>query len=390
MKKIAQIIVINLLVLACLIAATEIVLRVYFPVATYLMDIHSELATVTGWGPTIKKGGYELACDNPHPPNSKAEKIRVLTLGDSLLDCNESGTQPFEITIPCLLEKTLGTSWDVYNLSAGGWGTDQELLAYRKLGSKYKPHWVILFYTPANDLYNNSSPKAIFQNLAKPVFMIENGALVLKSSQPASILSSSFQRILFQTETVKRLFLIAQQYGFMTSDESAVKDIITPTSIFETEPYSHMAPSFKPLLPRFEKSWEVTKRLIIEFKREVESNGSKFVIVYVPTGIRNLCSPIKEYPTNCIGYGSQEEIPVNCAGQSMMVAPYHQFNLIKELGLKEDIPVLQSFTQFRPYATNHNALASDCIHFDHSEGAQFVVDQVADFLRQSQVSADVP
>lgn len=381
MKNIAKLIAINISVLVFLIVVAEIILRNYFPVATYLMDIHSELAPVTGWGPTLKKGSNEFACDNRHSPNVEAGKVRVLTLGDSLLDCNETGSQPFEVTIPYLLGKDLGTSWDVFNLSAGGWGTDQEFLAYRTLGSKYKPDWVILFFTPANDLYNNSSSKAIFENLAKPVFLIEDGELVQKSQPSAPVSSSPFRKILFKMEIVKRLFLISHQYDSVMNDESAVKDIISPSSKFETEPYSHMAPSFKPLLPRFEKSWEVTKRLLIEFNKEVKNNGSRFAIVYVPTGIRNMCSPVKEYPTNCIGYGGQEEIPVNCEGQSMVVAPYHQYNLIKELGLQEGIPVLQSFDQFRPYATNHNALAKDCIHFNHSQGAQFVVDQVTDFLR---------
>lgn len=359
----------------------EIILSNYFPVPTYLMDIHSKLAPITGWGPTLKKGGNELACDNQHSPRAKAGKVKVLTLGDSLLDCNETGSQPFEATIPYLLGKDLGTSWDVFNLSAGGWGTDQELLAYRALGNKYKPDWVILFFTPANDLYNNSSSKAIFENLAKPVFLIEDGKLVQKYRPTDPAPGSSLRRILLKMEIVKRLFLIFRQYSSIMNAESEIKDFIPPASKFETEPYSHMAPSFKPLLPRFEKSWNVTKRLLMEFNRDVKNNGSRLAIVYVPTGIRNICNPIKEYLANCIGYGEQEEISVNCEGRSMVVAPYHQYNLIKEFGLKEGIPVLQSFRQFRPYATNHNALAKDCIHFDHKQGAQFVVDQVTNFLR---------
>lgn len=382
MKNIAKILFINILVLICLIAVVEIVLRVNFPVATYVMDIHSELASVTGWGPTIKKDGYELACDNPHSSNSKAGVTRVLTLGDSLLDCNESGSQPFEITIPSLLGKSLGDFWEVYNLSAGGWGTDQEFLAYRTLGARYKPDWVILFYTPANDLYNNSSSKAIFENIAKPVFLIENGELKLKPIPPHLAVSNSpFQKMVLRMEIGKRLFLMAHQYGFVANNDATVKDIVAPASKFETEPYAHMAPSFKPLLPRFERSWEVTKRLLVEFNKEVKNNGSKFAIVYVPTGIRNLCDPLKEYPANCIGYDSKQEIPVSCNGESMIVAPYHQYNLIKEFGLKEGFPVVQDFKQFRPYATNHNALAGDCIHFNHKQGAQFVVDQVSGLLR---------
>lgn len=385
MNKITGIIFVNIFVLAGLMASVEIVLRVYFPVATYLMDIHSELALVTGWGPTIKKDSYELACDNPHPSNSKAGKIRVLTLGDSLLDCNESGSQPFEITIPSLLGKNLGASWEVYNLSAGGWGTDQEFLAYLALRERYKPDWVILFFTPANDLYNNSSSKAIFENIPKPVFLLEGAGLKLNPvSAHIAVPYSPFQKILLQMEIGKRLFLIAHQYNLVPNNDTAVKDVVAPSSRFETESYAHMAPSFEPLLPRFDRSWEVTKRLLVEFKREVESNGSKFAIVYVPTGIRNLCSPLKEFPTNCIGYGMQEKIPVNCDGEPMMVAPYHQYNLIKALGLKEGIPVLQNFKQFRPYATDHNALATDCIHFNHIKGAQFVADQVSDFLQLNQ------
>ncbi len=367
----------------------EIALRFFSPINIYFMDTRGPMAKYTGWGPTLDKQGQFL-CDNPHSPPGSNNTIRVLTIGDSLLDCNNTGTQPFKITIPYLLGKDLGKNWDVYNISAGGWGTDQQLLAYRTLGKTYKPHWVFLFYTPANDLFNNSTNKAIRENLSKPRFVIEEGKLILK--QPLSIQRerSKLIRLALRTEIGKRLFLIHQAHGNNVDEKSLNQGTtVYPLSFLETEKYSHMAPSFKPLLPRFKRSWDVTKRILIQFKQEVEKEGGKFVIVYLPTGIRNLCDPLPDYPHNCIGYGSQKTIKVTCSGKSMLIAPYEQYNMLKKLGEKEGIPIIEVFKYFKKYANNHTSLAGDCLHFNHAKGAQFVVNGVIKYLQTKQTTSYV-
>ena len=157
-RKVAAIVLSNVILLLVLLAWAEWTLRHYFPINTHYMAVDGTLARYTGWGPVetgIDSGKLRFLCDNEHSSESAAVQPRILLLiGDSLLDCNQNGSQPFSNTIPYLLQGKLGAQWDVYNLSAGGWGTDQEYLAYIHYGASPKPQLVVLFFTPGNDLYN--------------------------------------------------------------------------------------------------------------------------------------------------------------------------------------------------------------------------------------------
>ena len=140
---------------------------------SFVASRFSELATVAGWGPTLKADGSPL-CDFPHLEQKDPSRVRVLLLGDSVLDCNKTG-QPFEHTIPYQLGQLLGPRFEVINLSAGGWGPDQELLAYEALGKKYQADYVFLFFTPSNDLFNVSSANAIGErHVTKPFFTVDD------------------------------------------------------------------------------------------------------------------------------------------------------------------------------------------------------------------------
>src|SRR4051812_15859351 len=110
----------------------EIALRAFFPVAIFTASTAGNLASITGWGPSTNSRGDAL-CDLPHRFENPDHRTRVLLLGDSILDCN-TGSQPFADTVPSLLAQRLGPDYEIINLSAGGWGTDQELLAYESLG----------------------------------------------------------------------------------------------------------------------------------------------------------------------------------------------------------------------------------------------------------------
>ena len=52
-----------------------------------------------------------------------------------MLSCNPKNGIPFDQTIPVVIGKKMGAKYEIYNLASGGWGTDQELIAYQN----YKP-----------------------------------------------------------------------------------------------------------------------------------------------------------------------------------------------------------------------------------------------------------
>ena len=56
----------------------EGILRIFFPVNIYHMDMRGPLAGITGWSPTQNKTDGSYLCDRPHDMDKIKNKIRVL------------------------------------------------------------------------------------------------------------------------------------------------------------------------------------------------------------------------------------------------------------------------------------------------------------------------
>ena len=364
----------NLTILFVLLFILELFLRFNSPIVTYRMDVSSTIAKKVGWGPD-KSQNNQFLCDFIHSKNSN--KFLILTVGDSMLACNPKSGIPFEATIPGALGEEIGERYEVYNLAAGGWGNDQELIAYQN----YNPErfdLVLLFFTPANDLYNNSTNKGIGQNLNKPYFSVKDDALFLNPLVSNEL--NIFQKLFTSTEIGKRYLLmigkgVEDVFNFPAFDnKSATK--------YEHERFSHIAANFKPMLPRYRDSWEITKKIILKFKNEAEKNHSKFAIIYLPTGVRNLLNPIDNFPTGCIGYTEGgEDIQVSHHNYDFVLNPYLQYNLMKSFTLENNINLIDSFIpEFQKYAYKHSELASDCIHFTSPKAIKPIVNSLRDYI----------
>jgi len=371
MFKLIKVLFFNIFYLILLLMILELFLSLFLPVNKYEMKIGGEYKSISGWGPTTKSGQSNFLCDNVRNYDSNNKIKKILTIGDSLLDCNEYGSE-FKNTIPYLMSTTLGKNWDVYNLSAGGWGTDQEYLAYMNYSKYNNFDYVILFYTPANDLYNNISKKAISEKIAKPYFIIKDDNLQLRNIELNYINNKNINKSLLYLLLKSQIFMRIYIY----LDNNKIINLDNEFTSLEQENYAHMAHSIVPLLPRYKISMEVTKKIISKFKKDVEFNGSKFVLVYIPTGIRNLCEPLIKYPSNCIGYGENKNINITCGGKSVNVNPYIQHDILYQFSKQENITFIADFSNFIEFEYKHNEIANDCIHFNGSRQASYVSDVV--------------
>jgi len=333
------------------------------------MDMRGPLAGITGWSPTQNKTDGSYLCDRPHDMDKIKSKIRVLLVGDSVLDCNERN-QLFQNTIPFILGEKLGDRYEVINLSAGGWGTDQEYLAYQNIGVKYSPDLVILFYTPANDLFNNSSSKALYENLTKPRFYLnDEEELILEESLTMQKEKSIVIKTLLKTELGKRILLL-------------IKSFKKPNKVIEdkwdSESFAHQAGYKKPLSIKNQQSMLVTQKILEKFAKEVSDKEGKFAIFYLPTGMRNICSPIKEFPTNCVGY-TKIDLTLNCGNLTTKINMFHQYDLLKKWSISAEIPLLANLPDMIGYGKKHHLLAPDCIHLN-KKGSNMIADKVAKFI----------
>ena len=118
------------------------------PGASYIYDLPEGNVSVSynslGWR------------DSKHHKKNKANKVRVLVLGDSFM---EGYSVKLKETFHKKLEKKLlerNVNIEVINFGVGGYGTLQEYLVLRDLGMEYKPDLIILGFLVGNDIRNNS------------------------------------------------------------------------------------------------------------------------------------------------------------------------------------------------------------------------------------------
>jgi hypothetical protein len=363
-----------LLVLLLTLACAEVLLEKYFPVNVFRGESKNELAKITGWAPTAGADGRFL-CDTPHAFEKPPAKIRVLLLGDSILDCNESGTQPFSDSLPAVLAGELGESYEVINISAGGWGNDQECLAYEHLGRKYSPDIVLLFFTPANDIFNNVSRKAIFQDRAKPYFEFEHGDLVLRNAGPRAKPNPWLERV-GRTELGTRVGLLRQKFQKRVDAKRLTG-----------ENNSHLLAFLNPWPEKIERGWELTRAILLRMKEDVERDSGKFAVVYVPNGAvlnEGWRGDLSRFSRNCIGY-AREETPVEFGGETYRVDLFKPYREMKKFSDSSGIPLIQDLDAVEPFALNHTAICYDGLHLSR-QGTRLLVDAVLEFIKHSKAS----
>ena len=122
-----------------------------------------------------------------YPPKGRGDR-RILFLGDSFVypgsfntmfgKLANSGSRRFKYVTEAL--------------ATGGWGTDQQYIAFKNKGLRHKPDVVILAFCQWNDLSNNLS---IFhaKDQIKPYFVLRKGKLV-RCRHDGTIIAKMFAR----------------------------------------------------------------------------------------------------------------------------------------------------------------------------------------------------
>jgi hypothetical protein len=102
---------------------------------------------------------------------------RVLVLGDSYLGQSYIN-RGVDCRFPAAAQRELGDAVETRVLAAGGWGTDQELLAFLQKGKAWKPDVVVLAFCANNDLMDNLTNNG--RGTDKPYFVLDDdGGLTL-------------------------------------------------------------------------------------------------------------------------------------------------------------------------------------------------------------------
>lgn len=229
-----------------------------------------------------------------HPIAYGDSTIVIVLLGDSQVEAAHLawGWMP-ECRLEHHLENLLGSDVEVVSIAAQGYGQDQQLLALEHYFRFFRADMVLVWETPANDLWNNTFPTHWPANgWAKPTFRVVDGRL----SGPSERLGESLPR-----PSLRLLMLAESVFGPADRDgewEAFLPPAYEPDSVwsgdfltdwqerFDTDlglmrdenlatEKSHLAIYLTPESPRMTYSIELTRLLLAGIDSLSRANGAR-------------------------------------------------------------------------------------------------------------------
>ncbi len=198
---------------------------------------------------------------------AKPEDIyRMLILGDSFV---ENFQVPLEKRFFRQLQDKLGNKFEIIAMGRGNTGTGSQYLTLKNYGLKYKPDLVIHMFYEANDVKNNSS--SMQNDPFLPYFKIDafDNLVELPHSQRSLRKLAALKEFLTNFRVIKLILKVRQ--NMMENREKLKSGYPIDYHIYDKD-YSE----------EYTKSWEVTKRLILRTKMEVENSGSRYIFIAIP------------------------------------------------------------------------------------------------------------
>ncbi len=284
--------------------------------------------------------------DREHPLKKPPHTLRIAVLGDSYTEAMQVNQ---EEAFWAVMEKELsgcggleGRRVEVLNFGQSGFGTAQELLAWRHRASKYAPDLVLLAFCTGNDVADNSPALMHFDY--NPYFSFQDGRLVLNdrqtrerwaAEQKKRIWGWGFSRWLRDNLRVLQILqqgiktaaawwarkpAQAQAQGAPSQGEAGLSDTIYRP----------------PASPVWQEAWKVTEALLVLLRDEVTAQGARLFLVVLSNGIQ-------VHPDPVVRAGSAKRL-----GVSDLFYPDRR---LAALGEKEGIPVLLLAPAFQEQAT---------------------------------------
>lgn len=300
----------------------------------------------TGWfrkeGEAYVSINSEGMRDRNHSKQKPANTYRIAIIGDSFA---EAVQVPLEQTFWHLLESKVaacpnsaGKQIEVLNFGVSSYGTAQELMVLRTRVWDYSPDLVVLAFSPANDVRNNS--RALEQDELRPYFVYQNDQLVLDNSFRSS---AAFQRkrgrlntALYEAINYSRLLQLlngikesiqmrrtaARQSAQGNAGESGIED------------KSFMPPADQ----NWQEAWRVTDGIVAQVNHEVHERGAKLLVVSLTYGTQ-------VHPDPGVRAAYARKLNVNDL--------FYQGRRLEALGAREGFPVLDLAAAFQQYAEEH-------------------------------------
>ncbi|MFN7956676.1 MAG: SGNH/GDSL hydrolase family protein [bacterium] len=362
------------------------------------------------WHATVEINQHGLR-DVEHEYAKGDGVFRILILGDSFI---EGFNVDFEDHFLKRLQERLGAlspKIEVMAAAVSAWGTDQELLYFLLEGVKYNPDLVVLAFNPGNDIAENNPglglPKP--REAKKPSFTLDDGRLTLHD-YPIRTPAPDDRWIVKLDDTLARrtyaypvLRHLADKLRTTIAPPAPRKRRAAQTQAGHAQAASHTTPpaaspgsaaattaasvarppdaaptpkprpevsvdaviALDPLPPRWEAGWQLSKALVRDLRKRVESSGAAFAATIVPSKFAVGGPRIRYSP-------SWERDDLD---------PTVPERRTEEFLAAERIPTCTLLPRFRAHleATGRNGFFAFDIHWNE-DGHRIVADALADCL----------
>lgn len=257
---------------------------------------------------------YQNFEPDPRPPGGGG-KPRILTLGDSFL----AGSQlkRLDHRFPAVLQQALSDRVRCQVFATGGWGTDQQLFAFRQKGAPWQPDVVIVAFCANNDLANILS-NSHGPDTLKPYFVLgDDGQLSLfdtygtpleadaeaggarVGTPPQSYLLDYLRAHLLGTAGSRAADDADDDPEFAAVDPRyrlwRGRDPELPESIFELAPKLDWSPQLgvnsvtayvHEDFPLNRYAWDLLEAILGQMRADVEAAGGELIMMLLPVTFR--------------------------------------------------------------------------------------------------------
>jgi len=232
--------------------------------------------------------GPEYSLDKP------PGEYRIVIIGDSFA---EGITVNFDMLFSEVMKRRLNMAgeqrFEVINLGVAGYSTDQQLLLYRTEGKRYHPDLTILMVYDNDIWFNAQMYYTMAGRGSKPLFQLVNGELNLtttpvprESVEEASANRDSSSRLGRIKSALNEYSHVYRWVRTRVRNTASLQSLFVSLGIMDANSRTSIPLQYgiykRAYSPETQYAWTMTKALIAELKKEVESADSKFVVFHAP------------------------------------------------------------------------------------------------------------
>jgi hypothetical protein len=302
--------------------------------------------------------------DREHERAKPSDTIRIAVLGDSYAEAFQvSKEQAFWSIMEEKLRQCgafAGKRIEVLNFGVSGYGTAQQLITLRERVWDYSPDIVVLSVTTNNDIVDNS--RALKKTGEIPYYVVRDNQLVLddsfRSSRSFVWRQSRINRLGRWIRDNSRVIQTINQahHGFKIllaswkkrarSAESPKVETASPAPANKSDVVARSEELgtdnvvyIEPQNSVWNEAWQVTEKLIVAIRDEVQTHGAEFVLVTMSNGPQVL--PDK----------NGRDLFMRRFGVTDLFYPD---NRIRDLGSREGIRTITLAPELQEYAEKNN------------------------------------